>query len=84
MNKHQNIIGPIVRKLREDKGLTQSQLAAKLNLAGWDLSRGTFSKIEAQLRCVTDIEILKLADGLGIEAPELLRLALKRSKALPS
>jgi len=80
MNKHQNLVGPIIRELREKKGLTQAQFAAKLNLAGWDLSRGTFSKIEAQLRCVTDFEILKLAEGIGIDAPELLRRAQKTQK----
>ena len=79
MPENQNIVGPVVRELREKKGLTQPQLVARLNIAGWDLSRGTFSKIEAQIRCVTDYEILKLAAGLGIEAAELVRLAAKRN-----
>jgi transcriptional regulator with XRE-family HTH domain len=77
MPEQQNIVGATVRRLREKKGLTQAQLVAKLNLAGWDLSRGTFSKIEAQIRCVADYELLKLAAGLGIDAPELIRLAAK-------
>ena len=76
MNDPQNIVGPVVREAREKLGLTQAQLATKLNLAGWDLSRGTLSKIEAQLRCVTDYEIAKLAKGIGLTAPELLRRAL--------
>lgn len=77
MDEHQNIVGPVVRELREKKGLTQAQLAARLNLAGWDLSRGTLSKIEAQIRCVSDSEILRLAAGLAIDGPELLRRAAK-------
>ena len=78
MPQNENIVGPTVRELREKKGMTQPQLVAKLNIAGWDLSRGTFSKIEAQIRRVTDYEILMLADSLGIDAAELVRLAVKK------
>ena len=78
MPENENIVGPIIRELREKQGMTQPQLVAKLNIAGWDLSRGTFSKIEAQIRRVTDYEILMLADSLGIEAAELVRLAVKK------
>ena len=57
--------------------LTQAQFVAKLNVAGWDLSRDTLAKIESQTRWVADFEILKLAEGLGIEGAELLRRAGK-------
>jgi transcriptional regulator with XRE-family HTH domain len=80
MTKQHNIVGPIVRELREKKGLTQAQLIAKLNIAGWDLSRGTFAKIEAQVRCVTDYEMPVLATALGLTGPELLHLALAKNK----
>lgn len=72
-----NIVGPVLRELREKKGLAQAQFVAKLNLLGWDLSRDTYAKIEAQIRWVADFEIGKLAAGIGNDAPELLRLALK-------
>jgi transcriptional regulator with XRE-family HTH domain len=75
-----NIVGPVVRDLRMKKKLTQAQFVAKLNVAGWDLSRDTFAKIESQTRWVADFEILKLAEGLGIEGPELLRKAAKVPK----
>jgi transcriptional regulator with XRE-family HTH domain len=78
MIKTQNIVGPVIRELREKKGLTQEQLVAKLNVIGWDLSRTTFAKIEAQIRCVADYEIPVLAASLGIEPSELLMLALKK------
>lgn len=83
MAEHQNIVGPVIRQLRERKGLTQAQLVAKLNIIGWDLSRGTLSKIEAQLRCVTDYEIPILAISIGIEPSDLLRLAAARSPKHP-
>jgi transcriptional regulator with XRE-family HTH domain len=80
MQKARNIVGPVVRELREKQGLSQAQLAAKINVHGWDISRETLAKIEAQIRWVADFEILKLAEGFGIEGPELLRKAGQKSK----
>jgi transcriptional regulator with XRE-family HTH domain len=60
-NKNQNIIGPVVRRMRVEAGLSQEQMAGKIQVAGWDLSRGGLSKVEAQLRRVNDAELLVLA-----------------------
>jgi transcriptional regulator with XRE-family HTH domain len=79
MQKPRNIVGPVIRELREKNGLTQPQLVAKLNLTGWDVSRETLAKIEAQIRWVADFEVLKLAAGLHIDPLELLRLAIART-----
>ena len=78
MTKTQNIVGPVIRELREKRKLSQEQLVAKLNVMGWDLSRTTFAKIEAQIRCVADYEIPILAAGVGIEPPELLKRAIEK------
>jgi transcriptional regulator with XRE-family HTH domain len=78
MAEMQNIVGPVIRELRDKKKLSQAQLVAKLNLLGWDLSRGTLAKIEAQIRCVTDYEIPILAAAVGVEPPELLMRALEK------
>ena len=78
MKERQNLVGPVLRDLREKKGLSQAQLVAKLNILGWDLSRATFSKIEAQIRCVTDYEIPVLAASVGVEPSELLMQALEK------
>jgi hypothetical protein len=40
---------------------------ARWGVLGWDLSRGTPSKIEAQLWCVTDSELQILAKALNVE-----------------
>jgi transcriptional regulator with XRE-family HTH domain len=78
-----NIVGPVVRKLRQEKGLTQAQLVAKLNVRGWDVSRDIIARIEGQVRWVADFEIAKLATGLGIDALELLRQALAKGQKRP-
>lgn len=70
-NRQQNIVGPVVRKLRMAAGWSQEALAAKLQLAGWDLTRGGLSKIEAQLRRVNDAELLVLAKVLKCAVSEL-------------
>ncbi len=67
----QNLVGPQVRRLRTAAGLSQEALAAKLQLAGWDLSRGGLSKIEACLRRVNDAELWVLAKALSCSIPEL-------------
>lgn len=67
MAKPQNIVGPVIRKLRYQQGLTQEMLAARCAVCGLDISRGTLSKIEAQLRCVTDAELVVLAKALRVK-----------------
>src|SRR5215217_4482189 len=69
--KSQNLVGPQVRRLRMTLGLSQGDLAAKLQVKGWDISRAGVSKIEARLRIVNDAEILLLASTLGREISEL-------------
>ena len=68
----QNIVGPQVRKLRYQKGLTQELFAARCSVLGLELSRGTLSKIEAQLRCVSDSELVTLAEALKVDVSALL------------
>ena len=80
MAKRQNIVGPQVRRLRYQQGLKQEDLAARCGVLGWDLSRGTLSKIEAQLRCVTDSELETLAKELRVEITSLYPSKRNRGK----
>jgi len=52
--------------------LTQELFAARCSVLGLELSRATLSKIEAQLRCVTDFELVVLADALRVDISALL------------
>lgn len=70
-----NIIGPQVKALREQQGLTQDQLAAKCNLLEWNISRGTLAKIESKVRRVTDIEVVLLAQALDVTPADLFELS---------
>lgn len=53
-----NSTGPVIRKLRNQAGWTQDELAAKLQLKGWDCTRSWLAKIEAQQVYVKDFELL--------------------------
>ncbi|WP_347332747.1 helix-turn-helix domain-containing protein [Marinimicrobium locisalis] len=70
-----NIIGPRAQYMRETQNLTQSELVARCNLLGWDISRGTLAKIEARVRRVTDVEVMLLAKALGTPVEQLFQAA---------
>ena len=66
-----NHIGPQVRRRRYALGWSQSMLAVKLQLAGFDISRSGVSKIEARLRFVDDKDLMFLAEVLKVPIQEL-------------
>ena len=68
-----NIVGKKVREARRKykPALSQKELAAKLELDGWKISRGTLAKIETGIRQVTDYEVMALAKALKV-SPEWL------------
>ena len=80
MTAPRNVVGPVVSQIRKEKGLTQAELCAKLNLLGWDISRDTLAKLETQVRWVADFELLKLAEALQVEPGHLLRQAAKTGR----
>jgi transcriptional regulator with XRE-family HTH domain len=53
------------------QGWSQSVLAAKLQIAGFDISRSGVSKIEARLSYVDDKALLYLAEVLKVQLQEL-------------
>lgn len=67
-----NIIGPRVRQLRQSQGLTQKNLAERLQLAGFDLTDLTILRIENGTRFVADYEVKALARVLGVSCGYLL------------
>jgi transcriptional regulator with XRE-family HTH domain len=66
-----NLIGPAVRRFRNLKNWTQEALATRLQVEGWDVSRESVAKLEAQFRRAPDCELLFLAKVLGVKITEL-------------
>ena len=69
---HKNVVGPRVRKLRWEKNLRQQDLAAQLELAGWQLDRAGVSKVESRFIKVSDCQLLCLMSVLKVDAKALL------------
>ena len=73
-----NIIGRQVGKLRNQRGLSQNQVAMKCQRMGWDVSRTIIAKIESGIRCVSDSELLLLAKALEVSVSDLFPRGNKR------
>ena len=67
-----NSIGAKVVALRKKRGMKQKELLAQLQVRGVDLSASGLSKLEGQVRYVTDFELLALADILSVSVQWLL------------
>lgn len=65
-------VGQQVRRLRESGGLTQEQLAARLQVRGCDVTRSALAKIEAGQRHVYAFELRQLREALGTTYEALL------------
>lgn len=67
-----NVAGHHVRELRMKRGLSQEQLAAKLQLMGYSIGQKAISRMETGDRVVTDYELLLLAQVLNVSPLQLL------------
>lgn len=68
-----NISGKNVRSAREDNGLSQEQLAVKIQLQGLNMTQKAISRIETGSRIVADYELVFLSKALGISVSDLLK-----------
>ena len=66
-----NMIGQQVKRVRTRLGWSQSFLATRLQLAGWDISRSGVSKIEDRAVYVHDFQVTWLAAVLGVSKDDL-------------
>lgn len=69
----QNMVGPRIKELRMEKGLTQKALSEKLETLAVYVCRGSISRIEEQKRTVTDIELAGIAEILQVDIAELFK-----------
>lgn len=71
-NGKKNICGNKVREARQKLRLSQSDLAAQLQVNGIILERDSISRIEAGTRFVADYEVRVLAEILKVDIVWLL------------
>ena len=68
-----NLIGKKVETLRRKAGMRQKELLAQLQVRGISINASGLSKLEGQLRTVTDYELVALADVFDLTVDELLK-----------
>ncbi len=66
-----NLVGRNVKKYRKLCGMSQQELADKLELMAIYVCRGSVSRIEDRSRTVTDIELYGLAQVLRVSILDL-------------
>lgn len=72
--EYEKKFGNNIRVLRENRGLTQSQLSAKLQLQGCDITRSAVAKIEVGQRHVYPDEIRLIKEILRVSYSELFNV----------
>lgn len=79
MKKDKNILGPVIRRLREKRGWNQTELGKKVGFA-----QTTISGHEKQNRSISDYEIEIYASVFNLSAQQLFEMALNETDDLSS
>lgn len=67
-----NMAGKRIKEARERRGLTQDQLAAKMQIEGVPLNQKAVSRAETGQRVIADYELVAFARVLGVSVESLL------------
>ena len=67
-----NLCGEKIASLRSKIGISQRELADRLQIAGLDIDKNAIQRIEAGKRFVTDIELKVLSKVLELSVDELI------------
>lgn len=69
-----NISGTRIKEVRKREKISQSMLAARLQVRGLQIEQMAISRMETGQRVIADFELLVLADALGVTTNWLLGL----------
>ena len=68
---YEKALGQNIRRLRMERGLSQEQVAARLQVHGCDVTRSALAKIEAGQRHIYPDELRLLRDIFNVSFEEL-------------
>ena len=71
-NGNKNVICKNLRRFRKKRGLTQDQLAARMQVMNVNITQRLVSRIEHNERIVTDYELACLCRALGVTVEDML------------
>ena len=77
---NRNLVGARVESERKRQGMKQKELLAQLQVNGIDMNASGLSKLEGQIRFVTDSELVALARILNVSVDWLLGLTDEENK----
>jgi len=61
-----NMVGKNIERMRKERGISQKDFIAKIQVMGCDMNPTSYSKLEGQLRNATDKEIFTIAKILNV------------------
>ncbi len=71
-NENKNIIYDQLKAIRRRRGVSQTDLAARLQVLNINIDQQMLSKIEKNKRIVTDYELVGLCKALKVNISEIL------------
>ena len=77
-NGKKNICGDRVKEVRKRLGITQTELAARLQTEGVNIERDSVSRIEIGTRFVADYELVVLCKILNVSSDYLLGMKKRK------
>lgn len=69
---YDKMVGKRIRTYRKEQKMTQEQLAAKLQINGYDLTRSTIAKVESGQRHIYLYELKAIVEILRVSFDDLL------------
>lgn len=66
-----NLVGRNIEELRKERGISQKDFIAKIQVMGCDMNPTSYSKLEGQIRSASDKEIYVISKLLGVTMEEL-------------
>ena len=71
---NKNLVGKNIESLRKKRGIKQKDFIAQIQIMGCDMNPTSYSKLEGQLRSVTDKELYIIAQILGVPMETLFNI----------
>ncbi len=67
----ENMVGKTIETLRKQRGIKQKDFIAKMQAMGVDINPTSYSKLEGQIRKVSDMELMIIAKILELPIESL-------------
>lgn len=71
---NRNVIGHNITRIRLEKNMSQGELVRKIQLLGIEMNQAKFSRIEGKRVSIIDIDMIAIAQALGVSMDELCHL----------